>query len=116
MDRDEFFDYMNMTVSIIQLISDPTKYHGKMVRVIGVGDIEFESDAVYLHYDDWKYGIGKNGLCISFGKEIDCNIVKEYNGKYVLIEGVFSKEQTKLWAGGIFNITRYELWNHSRTE
>ena len=32
------------SVSLMQLIADPDKFHGKLVRVIGVSRIEFEGD------------------------------------------------------------------------
>ena len=34
-------------VSLIQLIANPDKYHGKLVRVIGVINIEFEGNKIF---------------------------------------------------------------------
>ena len=101
-------------VSIIQLISNPEKYDGKVVRVIGVGNLEFEGDAVYLSRDDWKNWVCKNGLWIELGDDATSyNVAKCWNGKYVIIEGTFEQESTGhfgMWSGAITDITRYELW------
>ena len=36
-------------VSLIQLISNPDKFHGKLVRFIGFVNLEFEGDAIYIY-------------------------------------------------------------------
>ena len=102
-----------LEVSIIQLIANPKDYDGKIVRVIGVGSLEFEGNGVYLSRDDWKY-VSRNGLWIEVGnKATPYNVAKNWNGKYVIIEGTFDAKMTGhfgMWSGAIVNITRYELW------
>lgn len=100
-------------ISIINLIATPEKYHGKKVLVHGVGDIEFEGNVVYLTEADWRYLNTKNGLWLSFDvAAVNVKKAKAFNGKPVLIEGVFNKEMTghlDMCAGAIEKITRYEL-------
>jgi hypothetical protein len=82
--------------------------------LIGVGDLEFEGNAIYLSKDDLKYGVTANGLWIKLGElATPYNIAKNYNGKYVIVEGTFNKKNTGhmgLWSGSVENIYRYELW------
>ena len=103
-----------LDVSIIKLIAAPEKYHGRVVRVIGVGNLEFEGCAVYLSRDDYKYRVHKNGLWIELDeKATSYEDAKEFNGKYVIIEGTFDKNDAGhfgMWSGSIKKITRYELW------
>ena len=99
-------------VSIIALIANPEKYDGKRVQVIGVGYLEFESNAVYISRDDAEY-VNKNGLWVDPSElTIPYEDAQKYNGKYVLIEGTFDKNNLghlNLWSGAIVNVTRYVL-------
>ena len=84
-------------VSLIQLIANPDKYHGKLVRVIGVVNIEFEGNQIFTSKEHHKYSIPKNALWIN--PDLDVLDVKEdalkiYNGRYVLVEGIFNKNKT----------------------
>jgi len=103
-----------ISISIVQLISNQIEYDGKIVRVIGVGNLAFEGNGVYLSRDDWKYGVTKNGLWISLGEQATPDeIARKFNGKYVIIEGTFDMGNTGhmgLYSGAIIEITRYELW------
>ncbi|MBQ6803118.1 MAG: hypothetical protein IJP04_00530 [Clostridia bacterium] len=104
-------------VSIIQLIANPEKYHGQGVRVKGVGNLEFEGDSISLSQEDWKYHLG-NRLWLELGKEISYTEAKQYNGQYVIIEGIFDQHDTGhlgMFYGAIKNITRYEPWDVYRS-
>lgn len=106
-------DQNALDISIINLIATPEKYHGKVVRVIGIGNLEFEGNAVYLSRDDYKY-VSSNGLWIELGgRSTPYDEAKKFNGKYVIIEGTFDKDDTGhfgMWSGSIKKVTRYELW------
>ncbi len=101
-------------VTMIQLIANPEKYDGELVRVIGVGNLEFEGDCIALSKEDLKYGVG-NSIWIELGKKaISYEEAKQYNGEYVIVEGIFDKDycgHMGLFRGSIKNINRYELWN-----
>ena len=106
-------------VSMVQLLSTPEKYDGKLVRVIGVGNLEFEGNYLSLSKEDHKYGAG-NSVWIELGeKAISYDEAKEYNGKYVIVEGFFDKDDRghfDMFCGSIKNISRYQLWEKSDEE
>jgi len=97
-----------INVSLIQLIANPKEYDGKFVRVGGFASFEFEGDAIYLHKDDMRYCLTKNGLWLdtgSLGKQ-------KFNGKYVSVEAIFnatSKGHMGLWSGSLQRISRMGL-------
>lgn len=102
-------------VSIIQLISNPNEFHGKTVRVIGYARLQFEGEALYLHSDDYKYAISKNGLWLSTTDEILKNR-EAFDRKYILVEGVFNamhQGHAGLFSGSIEKIQRFQVWYNS---
>ena len=106
------------SVTMIQLISNPEQYDGKLVRVIGVGNLEFEGNYISLDKEDWQYCAG-NSIWIELGERaIPYEEAKQYNGEYVIIEGIFDKDfrgHLNMFYGSIINISRYDLWDVERT-
>ena len=101
-------------VSIIQLISNPERFDGRYVRIIGFVRLEFEGDAIYLHHDDYKYGIYSNGLWLDITEGCCGNNLMVADKKYVLVEGTFdmkSKGHMGMWGGTIKNIKRFQVWS-----
>jgi hypothetical protein len=102
--------------SLIQLIANPEKYNGKLVRVIGVTNIGFEVNAIYTSKEHHKYGVTKNSLWISPDTKalgVKEDQLTKYNGKYVLIEGIFNKDDTGhmgMNSGSIDKVSRFQLW------
>ena len=99
------------TVSIVQLIANPKAYQGKSVRLIGFVSIRFEGKAVYLHEDDYKHGIKKNGLWLALSGSKSGHEHSEFHEKYVLIEGTFDvgmKGHRGAYSGAIKNIKRMQ--------
>ena len=100
-------------VSMVQLIANPKEYHGKFVRLIGFASVEFEGTAVYLHQDDYKYDIPKNGLWL----DIDFQRQKKFDGRYVLVEGTFDAERKGhhgIFSGTIKDVKRLDVWSQIR--
>ena len=101
-------------VTMIQLIAAPEKYDGQLVRVIGVGNLEFEGNCISLSKEDLKYCVG-NSIWIELGeKALSYEEAQKYNGEYVIIEGIFDKDDCGHWdmfCGSIKNISRYDLWD-----
>jgi len=101
-------------VTLIQLIATPEKYDGQLVRVIGVGNLEFEGNCISLSKEDLKYGVG-NSIWIELGeKAISYEEAQKFNGEYVIIEGIFDKDDCghmDMFCGSIKNISRYDLWD-----
>ena len=106
-------------VSMVQLLSIPERYDGKLVRVIGVGNLEFEGNYLSISKEDYKYAAG-NSVWIELGdKAISYDEAKEYNGKYVIVEGFFDKDDRghfDMFCGTIKNISRYQLWEKDSEE
>lgn len=103
-------------VSLMQLIVDPEKYHGELVRVIGVSRIEFEGDSVWFTKEHYQHGIYRNSLWIE--PDYDAlgstrEQLEQFNGKYVLMEGYFNQDNhghLGMYSGAIEKITRFKLW------
>ena len=105
-----------LDVSIIQLIAHPNDYDSKVVRLTGFVRLEFEGTGVYLHEDDCRYHITKNGLWLKVSDEIMKN-KREFNLKYVLLEGTFNAEDRGhmgAWNGSSEKITRFVTWPRRR--
>jgi len=104
------------SVSLMQLIVNPEKYHGKLVRVIGVSRIEFEGNGIWFTKEHYKHRIYKNSLWIVPDyRALDATQqqLEAYNGKYVLMEGIFNKDDhghMGLNSGTIEKVTRFQLW------
>ncbi len=108
----------NNSVSIVQLIATPDRYDGKVIQVMGFLRLAFEGNVIYLHEDDYKHGIGKNGLWIERNAKIDEKSDK-LNMHYVVIEGTFhagDQGHLGLNAGAISNITFATVCPTAKTE
>jgi hypothetical protein len=100
-----------LSVSLIQLIANPEDYDGKVVRVIGFVKLEFEGNAIYLHQDDYKHSITRNGLWLDVTDDVRKK-QKDYDQKYVLLEGTFSAKERGhmgLWSGSIQKLLRFQV-------
>jgi hypothetical protein len=96
------------SVSLIELIANPTQFDGKRVRIIGFLRLEFEGTAIYLSREDFENGITKNGLWVSTD-QLDNTL----SNRYVLLEGTFNASNPGhrgLWSGAIEKITRVQKW------
>jgi hypothetical protein len=105
-------------VSLIQLVATPERFHGKFVRVIGHVRLEFEGNAIYLHHDDLKYGLTKNGLWLDVTDQIRKERDK-YTDKYVLVEGTFNSQNhghMGMNSGAIESIKRFQAWAERKGE
>jgi hypothetical protein len=100
-------------VSFIDLISNPEKYTGQAIRIIGYLNIEFEGNALYFHKEDYDFNNYKNGLWIDISlADMHTKLYREANKKYVLIEGTFNmynKGHMGSYHGSIGKITRVEV-------
>jgi hypothetical protein len=98
-------------VSIIHLIANPARYHGKRVIISGFLNMEFEGNAIYLHRDDYAFSQYGNGLWCS----IDMEKYEKYNRRYVVLEGTFNgkmKGHLGMWSGSVERISR--VWEPVR--
>ena len=97
----DFSEKNAQKISLIQLISNPKKYDGKVIEVIGFLSLEFEGQALYLQKEDYEYFNRKNGVSIlasiSEEEKKNCHL------KFVSIIGKFQlKIRNKIgtdWSG-----------------
>ena len=95
-----------LDVSVIQLITSPEKYDGKIVHVTGFIKIEFEGTAIYLHEEDYKKHIYKNSIWLSMPNEL-YSLKNEISEKYGSVIGTFKAEPKGhfgMFSGTITNI------------
>lgn len=54
------YDEVNICdVSCITLIAEPKKFNGKHIRIIGVLEVGFESNGIYLTQNDYEHMVTK---------------------------------------------------------
>jgi hypothetical protein len=100
-------------VSMIRLIANPQEYDGKRIRITGFLRIEFEGDAIYLHREDFDYGITKDALWIDIPRDMTEVQRNSVNNGYVLCTGTFhagGHGHMGLFSAEIGEITRLEPW------
>jgi hypothetical protein len=87
-------------VSIVQLIANPERYDGKRVQFIGFLRIEFEGTAVYLHREDYEWGIGKNALWINIptGMSQHTTGIWDYSAARLRMSSGFNCGQVTPWS------------------
>ena len=101
-------------VSLIQLIANPQTYGHKRVRITGFLHLEFEGDVIYLHSEDFRFGLTKNALWIDVPKDMTQEQRKAVNDQYVICTGRFVANMhghMGLNSGEISDVTRLEVWS-----
>src|SRR5437660_12835528 len=90
-------------VTLVQLIANPDKFDGRLIRVIGFLRLEFEGNVLYLHREDYENAILGNGIWV----DVTPALTKKeaaLDMNYVLPEGVFSsgdRGHMGMWSGTI---------------
>jgi len=106
-------------VSVINLIATPERYNGKLVRIIGYLNLEFEGNALYLHKEDYDRSLLKNGIWIDMPRKDFIEKTKEFSKHYVVIEGIFDMSDTGhmgLFSGSLTKITRLDRWRDNAAD
>ena len=88
-------------VSLVALIAEPQVYDGKRVIVRGYLVRGFESETLWLHKEDARYHLSRNGVGVDLPDEGD----DTWQG-YVAIDGIFDARRTMSNNGSIHSITR----------
>ncbi len=110
-------DVVDEDVSLIQLIANPQAYDGKTVRIIGFLHLEFEGNVIYLHNEDFRYGLSKNGLWIQIPRDMTKEQMKAVNDQYVICTARFVAKMhghMGMNSGEVANVTRLEVWPFDR--
>ena len=79
--------------SIIQVLGNLERFHGERVRVAGFAVLEFEHHVLYLHQEDAKHSLLKNGLWLDLHKATR-NSSSNFNRRYVLVDGMVNSQET----------------------
>ena len=104
------------SISLMQLIVNPEKHHGKLVRVIGTSRIEFEGNSIWFTKEHDKHRIYKNAPWIDPDYQVlqaTPQQLEKFNGKYILMEGVCNKDDRGhmgMNSGTLKDVTRFQLW------
>jgi hypothetical protein len=104
-------------VTLLQVLSNPQKYHGQELQLIGFLHIEFEGDGLYLHKEDFDHGIVGNMIWVHVTEEMNKKKDK-LNDRYVIIRGVFDANDhghMGLFSGALKKITRCDAWPDRET-
>jgi hypothetical protein len=99
-------------VPLVRLITNPEKFDGKLVRVIGFLRLEFEGTVLYLHREDCENAILGAGIWVDVTPEITKQWLS-LNTNYVLLEGIFSageRGHLDMWSGSIKQVRRAQIW------
>jgi hypothetical protein len=90
-------------VSIVQLLANPKSYHGRLIRVDGYVNLEFEGNAIYLHKEDFDFHMTSNSFWLNAAKCIGPD-KKPFTTGYASVIGTFdSTDNGHLgqWPGAI---------------
>ena len=103
---------------MVELIANPQKYDNQLVRLTGFLHLEFEGNVIYLHSEDFRHSLTKNGLWIDVPKDMTETQVKTVNDHYVICTGRFKAAMhghMGLNSGEMTNISRLEIWPFERS-
>jgi hypothetical protein len=77
-------------ISLIKLIANLEKYHGKTMQIRGFINLEYEGNAIYLHREDFEHGLSDNAIWVdTSGEFLKTKKLSEYHRKYVIMQGTF---------------------------
>lgn len=94
----------HLSVSMVELLSNPERYHGKRVLVQGYLHVGFEDSALYFSKEQADYGLTKDALWVNYKNDLSLtsmNSAKKgskpdihyFNCKHVILIGIFNKDK-----------------------
>lgn len=75
-------------VSLVALLANPEKFDEKCVQTSGKFLAEFESSALFLHYEDYQNVDYANAIRLIMTEE-DIKKYENYNGETLILSGYF---------------------------
>ena len=110
------------SVSLVQIIANPTNYDNDKIAVSGYLHHRKESSALYLSKADADYSITQNAISIIYGKKVALIPIPEFknqqdlsldhfDSKYVKVYGAFASkfvEGTKKYSGTLYDVNKIE--------
>jgi len=76
-------------LSMIDLIANPELFDGKKVIVKGYVHFEFEGNGIFLHKEDFLYGIDRNALWLSLSSSERAKKFSDCQDSYAMVRGTF---------------------------
>jgi hypothetical protein len=104
-------------VSMLQLLTSPDKFDGKVVSVIGFLTIDHEGDRLFAHQEDAVHVILGSALEIQGTKQMLADREK-IDMKYVKVLGTFQasdRRRTPFFSGAIVSVQSCEFWSDPKT-
>ena len=92
--------------SLLQVLADPQRWHGKHVRVAGFFNFEFEHDALYLTSEDSRNHLF-NGLWINVPELLMGSDRRDPWRGYAVVEGIVNAQRhghLGLWPASIDSV------------
>ena len=112
-DHDDIPKDMPIPVSIISLIATPERYHGQLVFLTGWVSIGYRTRAIYYSSERSRLDFGPDSIWLEFSEELTkTRKVDTYNGHYVMLKGVFDKDnhgEMGIYQGAITDIKHIEI-------
>lgn len=93
-------------VSMVDLIANPDLFDGMKVLVAGYVHVEFEGRGIFLHKDDFVFGILRNGLWLGATKSVDLTKCQD---RYASVRGTFKAGlggHGGVWSGTLEEVSR----------
>jgi hypothetical protein len=94
--------------SLVALLADPQRFHGKEVTIIGYAHLEFEGCTLCLSRSDSENVIAPNCVALDLPLRPEFTSLSNRN---VLVRGIFdAKKGADIYPGSLTRISRYEAW------
>ncbi len=102
-------------ISIVSLLANPDKFHGKCVQVAGVIGLEFELPRIYLNRESYNGRVIENSVSqpveLTDDWYLNDEIKSKFEGKLVRYKGVFWYEPNRTPNGYFSNFVLIEtMW------
>lgn len=94
-------------VSMMEVFASYDELHEKHIRTVGILGIGFEANRLAFNADSYHGTILHNSLAIQLDAE-QMESFEHYAGKYVIVEGVFQRGNSRYGLGVIKQIGRLE--------
>lgn len=110
-DEERFKSRGYYTITLLNLLTNPDKYHLKKVQIKAYMHLAFECYGLFMHKEDYVYGTG-NCLWIELPSDFFKD-KKKINNCYVIVKGIFNKNRRGHFGsfrGTIENVERLDSW------
>jgi hypothetical protein len=96
-------------VSLVELIANPERFHGRVVSVRGYVRLEFEGNAIYLSKDSYESGSRRDALWLTLAPSPLAEPGATYGPRYASVRGrfdAFDRGHFGMYSGAISEVSR----------